>query len=146
MLKEFREFVARGNMVDLAVGVVIGAAFGRIVDSLVKDILMPPVGMLLGKVDFSNLYINLGPTDYASLQEAQAAGAPTLNYGNFINNIITFLIVAFAVFLLLKQINRFRRAADDSATPTTQACPHCVMMIPLGSRRCPHCTSELAAP
>lgn len=145
MLKEFREFVARGNMVDLAVGVVIGAAFGRIVDSLVKDILMPPVGMLLGKVDFSNLYISLSRTDYASFQEAQAAGAPTINYGAFINNIITFLIVAFAVFLLLKQINRMRRSTDDAATPTTQACPYCVMMIPSGARRCPHCTSELAA-
>jgi large conductance mechanosensitive channel len=145
MFKEFREFVARGNVVDLAVGVVIGAAFGKIVDSLVKDILMPPIGMALGKVDFSNLYINLGPADYASLADAQAAGAPTINYGAFINNIISFIIVAFAVFLLLKQINRFRRTADDSATPTTQICPHCVMMIPLGARRCPHCTSELAA-
>lgn len=145
MLKEFREFVTRGNVVDLAVAVVIGAAFGKIVDSLVKDIIMPPIGMILGKVDFSNLYINLDRNEYASFQDAQAAGAPTINYGIFINNAISFLIVAFAIFLLLKQINRFRRTADDSAAPTTQVCPHCVMMIPLGARRCPHCTSELAA-
>ena len=144
MLKEFREFVARGNVIDLAVGVVIGAAFGKIIDSLVKDIIMPPIGMVLAKVDFSNLYINLGRTKYATFQEAQAAGAATINYGAFINNVISFLIVAFAIFLMLKWINRFRRTADDAATPTTQVCPQCLMMIPLGARRCPHCTSQFA--
>ena len=145
MFKEFREFVARGNVIDLAVGVVIGAAFGKIVDSLVKDILMPPIGMVLGNVDFSNLFIDLSGEDYATLGEAQTAGAPTINYGAFINNLISFLVVAFAIFLLLKQINRFRRTSDDAATPTTQVCPHCVMMIPLGAKRCPHCTSQLVA-
>src|SRR5687768_6754988 len=114
MLKDFREFVARGNVVDLAVGVVIGAAFGRIIDSLVKDIIMPPIGMILGNVDFANLFIDLSGKNYRSLQEAQAAGAPTINYGAFINTIISFVIVAFAVFLMVRQINRFRRSADDA--------------------------------
>ena len=143
MLKDFKEFVARGSVIDLAVGVVIGAAFGKIVDSLVKDIIMPPIGMVLGNVDFANLFINLGEQDFETLQEAQAAGAPTINYGVFINSLISFLIVAFAIFLLLKQINRFRRTADEAATPTTQACSHCLMMIPIGAKRCPHCTSDL---
>ena len=144
MLKDFRDFVARGNVIDLAVGVVIGAAFGKIVASLVKDIIMPPIGMVLAKVDFTNLYINLGRTKYPTLREAQAAGAPTINYGVFINNIISFVIVAFAIFLMLKWINRMRRTADDAATPTTQVCPHCMMMIPVGAHRCAHCTSQLA--
>jgi large conductance mechanosensitive channel len=144
MLKEFRDFVARGNVVDLAVAVVIGAAFGKIIDSLVKDIIMPPIGMVLGKVDFANLFIDLSGQNYTTLKDAQAAGAPTINYGAFINTIISFLIVAFAIFIVLKQINRFRRTADDAAAPTTQPCPHCVMMIPLGARRCPHCTSALS--
>ena len=144
MLKEFRDFIARGNVVDLAVAVVIGAAFGKIIDSLVKDIIMPPIGMVLGKVDFANLFIDLSGQNYATLKDAQAAGAPTINYGAFINTIIAFLIVAFAIFMVVKQINRFRRTADESATPTTQACPHCVMMIPLGAKRCPHCTSALS--
>jgi large conductance mechanosensitive channel len=144
MLREFRDFVARGNVVDLAVAVVIGAAFGKIIDSLVKDILMPPIGMALGKVDFSNLFIDLSGQHYATLKEAQAAGAATINYGAFINTIISFVIVAFAIFIVLKQIERFRRSADDAATPTTQPCPHCVMMIPLGATRCPHCTSALS--
>ena len=145
MLKDFREFVARGNVVDLAVGVVIGAAFGRIVDSFVKDIIMPPVGMVLGKVDFANLYIDLSRHGYRSFDEAQKAGAPTINYGLFINNIISFLIVAFAVFVLIRQINRFRRTADQAAAPTNKACPFCIMLIPTAAKRCPHCTSELAA-
>jgi large conductance mechanosensitive channel len=144
MLKEFRDFMMRGNIVDLAIAVVIGAAFGKIIDSLVKDIVMPPIGMVLGKVDFANLFIDLSGQNYATLKDAQAAGAPTINYGTFINTIISFVIVAFAIFMVLKQINRYRRTADDAATPTTQACPHCVMMIPLGATRCPHCTSALS--
>ena len=143
MLKEFREFIARGNVIDLAVGVVIGAAFGKIVDSLVKDIIMPPVGLLLGKVDFSNLFIDLSGTGYASLKEAQEAGAATVNYGLFINRLISFLIVAFAVFLVIKQINRFRRAPAAPA-PDAKACSYCSMMIPIAATRCPHCTSQLA--
>ena len=144
MLKEFRDFVARGNVVDLAVAVVIGAAFGKIIDSLVKDIIMPPIGMVLGKVDFANLFIDLSGQNYATLADAQAAGAPTINYGAFINTIISFMIVAFAIFMVLKQIDRYRRTADDAATPTAQACPHCFMMIPVGATRCPHCTSALS--
>lgn len=144
MLKEFRTFVMRGNIVDLAVAVVIGAAFGKIVDSLVKDVVMPPIGMILGNVDFANLFINLGDGEYATLAEAQAAGVPTINYGAFINTIISFLIIAFAIFLLLNQLNRFRRTSDEAATPTTQPCPRCLMLIPIGARRCPHCTSELS--
>jgi large conductance mechanosensitive channel len=144
MLKEFRDFVARGNVVDLAVAVVIGAAFGKIIDSLVKDIIMPPIGMVLGKVDFANLFIDLSGQNYATLADAQAAGAPTINYGAFINTIISFMIVAFAIFMVLKQIERYRRTADDAATPTTRACPHCLMMIPVGATRCPHCTSALS--
>ena len=143
MLKDFREFIARGNVVDLAVGVVIGAAFGKIVDSLVKDVIMPPIGLILGKVDFSNRFISLSGQHYATLADAQKAGAPTLNYGLFINNVISFVIVAFAIFLFVKQINRFRRTANEAAEPTTKACPYCVMMIPLGAERCPHCTSDL---
>jgi large conductance mechanosensitive channel len=131
-------------VIDLATAVVIGAAFGKIVDSLVKDVIMPPIGLVLNRVDFSNLFINLGPGDYGSLADAQAAGAPTINYGNFINQVISFVIVAFAIFLIIKQANRFRRAAEPAA-PTDKVCPRCVMKIPLGATRCPHCTSDLAA-
>ena len=144
MLREFREFIARGNVVDLAVGVVIGAAFGKIVDSLVKDVIMPPIGLLLARADFSNLYINLSGQQYATLADAQKAGAATINYGLFINNVIGFIIVAFTIFIVIKQINRFRRTADEAAAPTTAVCPHCIMQIPVGARRCAHCTSELA--
>lgn len=143
MLKEFKEFIARGNVIDLAVGVVIGAAFGKIVDSLVKDMIMPPIGLLLAKVDFSNLYINLSGDRYETLAEAQKAGAATINYGLFISNIISFVIVAFAVFLLLRQINRLRRTANEGATPTQVACPQCLMMVPIGARRCGYCTSAI---
>ena len=142
MLKEFKEFISRGNVIDLATAVVIGAAFGKIVDSFVKDIIMPPIGMILGKVDFSNLFITLGRTNYQSLAEAQAAGAATINYGLFLNQVISFVIVAFAIFLMIKQLNRFRRASEPAA-PTTVACPHCIMAIPIGAKRCPHCTSAL---
>jgi large conductance mechanosensitive channel len=138
----------KGNVVDLAVGVVIGGAFGLIVTSLVNDVLMPPIGLLTGGVDFSNLFVTLrdgmkqaGP--YASLAEAKAAGAVTLNLGVFLNTIIQFLIVAFAIFIVIKQINRFRRTADEAAAPTNKECPFCVMMVPLGATRCPHCTSEI---
>ncbi len=143
MLKEFKEFISRGNVIDLATAVVIGAAFGKIIDSLVKDVIMPPIGLVLNKVDFSNLFINLGGGDFANLAEAQAAGAPTINYGNFLNQVISFLIVAFAIFLIIKQVNRFRRVTEPAA-PTDKACPYCIMTVPLGATRCPHCTSSLA--
>jgi len=151
MLKEFKEFAVRGNVVDMAVGIIIGAAFGTIVNSLVADILMPPVGMLLGNIDFTNLFIVLkegskaaGP--YASLAAAKAAGAVTINYGFFINTIISFLIVAFAVFLLVRNINRLKRQEEaPPPVPTTKECPFCVSAIPIKATRCPHCTSELKA-
>jgi large conductance mechanosensitive channel len=146
MLKDFREFVVRGNVVDMAVGIIIGAAFGVIVKSLVSDVIMPPIGLLLGKVDFANLFVVLrdgataGP--YRSLADAQAAGAVTINYGTFINTIVSFLIVSFAVYLLVRQINRLRREQE----PATKECPYCLSSVPLKAVRCAHCTSELAAP
>lgn len=146
MWKEFREFAMRGNVIDLAVGIIIGAAFGRIVTSLVNDILMPPIGVLLGKVDFSDLFISLSGQHFNSLAEAKAAGAATLNYGTFINTVIDFLIVAFAVFLLVQQVNRLTRKKEEpAAAPTTKDCPYCVSKIPLQATRCPQCTSQLAA-
>jgi large conductance mechanosensitive channel len=147
MLKEFREFAMRGNVVDLAIGVVIGAAFGKIVTSLVEDMLMPVVGLVLGRVDFSNLFVSLTGQEFATLAAAKAAGAPTLNYGLFLNAILNFLIVAFAVFLLVRQINRMRRQADagTTAAPTTRPCPYCLSTIPVGASRCAHCTAALAA-
>ncbi|HEX6062780.1 MAG TPA: large conductance mechanosensitive channel protein MscL [Longimicrobiales bacterium] len=144
MIREFKEFISRGNVIDLATAVVIGAAFGKIVDSFVKDIIMPPIGLILGKVDFSNLFINLGAGDYNTLAEAQAAAAPTINYGNFLNQVISFVIVAFAIFLIIKQANRFRRASEPAA-PTEKTCPHCIMMVPLAATKCAHCTSALTA-
>ncbi len=148
MLKEFKEFAMKGNVVDMAVGVIIGGAFGTIVKSLVTDILMPPIGMLLGDVDFANLFAILkegspaGP--YPSLADAQAAGAVTINYGIFLNGVISFLIVAFAVFLLIKAINRMRREEEaPPAEPTTKDCPFCGMEIPITATRCAHCTSDL---
>jgi len=150
MLKEFKEFAMRGNVVDMAVGIIIGAAFGQIVTSLVNDVLMPPIGLLLGDVDFSNLFLVLkggavaGP--YASLADAQAAGAVTVNYGLFVNTVISFVIVALAVFLLIRGINRLQRPEEaPPAEPTTKECPHCLSTIPLQATRCPHCTSELEA-
>jgi large conductance mechanosensitive channel len=147
MLKEFREFAMRGSVIDLAVGVVIGAAFGKIVTSLVEDLIMPVVGLALGGVDFTNLFISLTGQDFPTLAAAKAAGAPTLNYGLFLNAVLTFLIVAFAVFLLVRQINRMRRQADGGApaTPTTRPCPYCLSTIPIGASRCAHCTAPLAA-
>ena len=138
MLSEFKQFVMRGNVVDLAIGVIIGAAFGKIVASFVEDVLMPPIGLALGKVDFSNLFINLSGQDYPSVAVAKAAGAATLNYGIFLNHIINFLIIAFAIFLLIKQINRMQEPA-----PATKDCPYCFSSIPLKATRCPHCTSDL---
>jgi large conductance mechanosensitive channel len=137
MMKEFREFAARGNVIDLAVGVIIGAAFGKVVTSIVTDLIMPPIGMALGRVDFSNLFIALDGGTYATL--AEAAGKPTLNYGKFLNTVIEFLIVAFAVFLLVKQVNRLKRPV----VVDTCDCPFCVSKIPLKATRCPACTSEL---
>lgn len=145
MLKEFRDFAMRGSVVDMAVGIIIGATFGAIVKSLVDDLLMPPVGLLLGQVDFSNLFTVLregataGP--YPSLAAAKAAGAVTLNYGLFINSIINFVIVAFAVFVLIRNLNRLKRA--ETPPPATRDCPHCCTPIPLAATRCPHCTSSL---
>jgi large conductance mechanosensitive channel len=147
MFREFREFAMRGNVVDLAVGVIIGSAFGAIVNSLVSDIIMPPIGFLLGKVEFSNLYILLSKGDpvgpYASLADAQSAGAVTLNYGLFINTLISFIIIAFAVFLLIRAINRLQREEEVAEEVTTKDCTYCISKIPLSASRCPYCTSEL---
>ena len=142
MLKEFKEFAMRGNVLDMAIGIIIGAAFGRVVTSMVNDILMPPIGLLLGRMDFSNLFFNLGGGSYDSLAAAQQAGAPTLNYGLFLNQVIAFLIVAFAVFLIVKQVNRMKRT-EAPAAPNTKNCPHCVMPIPLAATKCAHCTSAV---
>jgi large conductance mechanosensitive channel len=142
MLKEFKEFAMRGNVVDLAVGLIIGAAFGKIVTSFVNDILMPPIGLLLGKVDFANLFLTLSGPTAKTLEEAQSAGAVTINYGLFINTIIDFIIVAFAIFLLIRQINRMK-SAPAPAAPDTKECPHCFTSIPIKATRCPNCTSEL---
>jgi large conductance mechanosensitive channel len=139
MMKEFRDFAARGNVIDLAVGVIIGAAFGKVVTSIVTDLIMPPIGMALGRVDFSNLFIALDGGTYATL--AEAAGKPTLNYGKFLNTVIEFLIVAFAVFLLVKQVNRLK----GPVVVDTRDCPFCVSKIPLKATRCPACTSEVRA-
>lgn len=139
MFKEFRDFINRGNVLDLAVAVVIGAAFGGVVSSFVKDVLMPPIGLLFGKVDFGNMFLTLSGQSAATLAEAQKAGAVTLNYGLFINGVISFLIVAFAVFLIVRQANR----AKQPAAVTTKDCPYCLSSIPLAATRCPHCTSEV---
>ncbi|MGD0267131.1 MAG: large-conductance mechanosensitive channel protein MscL [Candidatus Methylomirabilota bacterium] len=145
MLKEFKEFAMRGNVLDMAVGIIMGAAFGKIVTSFVGDVLMPPMGLILGKVDFSNLFINLSRKSYASLAEAKAAGAATLNVGLFINTVIDFVLVAFAIFLLVKQVNRLKRQSEVPAVPTTRECLYCLSSIPIKATRCPHCTSELKA-
>jgi large conductance mechanosensitive channel len=142
MLKEFKEFAMKGNVMDMAVGIIIGAAFGKIITSFVSDVLMPPIGMLLGKVDFSNLFLNLSGTSYPSIAAAKAAGAATLNYGLFLNTVIDFLIVAFAIFLVIKQLNRLKRA-EAPAPVTTKDCPFCTSAIPLKATRCPLCTSEI---
>jgi large conductance mechanosensitive channel len=143
MLKEFRAFIMRGNVVDLAIGVIIGAAFGKIISSLVADVIMPPIGLLLGQVDFSSIFIPLSTHHYDTIAAAKAAGAPTINIGLFINAVIDFVIVAFVVFLAMRQVNRMM-PKPPPAPVTTKDCPHCVMPIPLAATRCPHCTSELA--
>lgn len=143
MLKEFKEFAIRGNVVDLAIAVIIGGALGRIITSLVNDIIMPPLGLLLGDVNFADLFLSLNGKKYDSLAAAQAAGAATLNYGVFINTIIDFIIVAFVIFLIVKGINRLKRAPAPSA-PTTKECPHCFTQIPIPATRCPNCTSDLS--
>ncbi len=142
MLKEFKDFIMRGNVVDLAVGIIIGGAFGKIVTSLVGDVLMPPLGKLMGNVDFSGLFINLSGTSYPSLAAAKAAGAATINYGLFINTIIEFIIVAAAIFILIKQVNRLKKPVE-AAVPTTKACPYCLTNVPIKATRCAACTSEL---
>jgi large conductance mechanosensitive channel len=148
MLKEFKAFVMRGNVLDLAVGIIIGASFGTIVKSLVDDVIMPPIGLALGNVDFANLFVLLkpglkAPAPYATVADAQAAGAVTINYGNFVNNVVTFLIVAFVVFLIVRVANRLK--PQDAAAPTTKDCPYCRMAIPVAATRCTHCTSDLKA-
>jgi large conductance mechanosensitive channel len=142
MVGDFRKFIARGNVIDLAVGIVIGAAFTTVVKSFVDDILMPPVGRLTGGVDFTNLFLTLDGKNYPSLEAAKAAGAATVNYGLFINNVIAFMIVSFAVFILVKAYERIRRA-EEAAPPSQKDCPFCAEKVALAARRCPHCTSEL---
>jgi large conductance mechanosensitive channel len=145
MLKEFKEFAMRGNMVDLAVGVIIGAAFGGVVSSLVNDVLMPPLGLVVGKVNFSDLFINLSGQHFESLADAKHASAPTLNYGNFLNTIINFLIVAFVVFMLVRAVNRwFPKPVPPPPPVTTKDCPQCAMAIPIQAKKCGHCTSVIA--
>lgn len=143
MLKEFKSFVMRGNVLDLAVAVIIGGVFGKIVSSLVNDMLMPPIGYLMGKVDFSNLYLNLSPVSYASLAEAQKAGAPGIKYGFFINTVINFIIVSFVIFLVVHMANRLQQKSAVQPAPTTKECPYCLSIIPINAVRCAHCTSEL---
>jgi large conductance mechanosensitive channel len=144
MLKEFKEFAMRGNVVDLAVGVIIGGAFGKIVSSLVEDVMMPPLGLLLGKVSFSDRFISLSGTHFETLLEAKKVAAPTLNYGLFLNTVINFLIVAFVVFLVVQWMNRLTKKPAPPAAPTTKDCPQCAMTIPIAARRCGHCTAQLA--
>jgi large conductance mechanosensitive channel len=143
MLKEFRSFVLRGNVFDLAVGIILGTAIGQIVNSLVKDILMPPIGLVLSKVDFSGLYLNLSGMPYDSFQAAQQAGAPTINYGLFINTILNFLIISLVIFMLVRQANRLKGAPQPQAASTTRPCPYCRETIAIEASRCPHCTSQL---
>jgi large conductance mechanosensitive channel len=148
MLKEFREFALKGNVVDLAVGIIIGAAFGKITTSLVNDVIMPPIGYILGRVDFSSLFINLSSVTYASLDEAKKAGAPVIAYGSFINTILDFTIVAFAVFILVRQVNRLKTAVgrkEPPPTPTEKACPRCLSNIPIQATKCRACTADLPA-
>lgn len=146
MLKEFKEFAMRGNVMDMAIGIVIGAAFGKIVTSFVSDILMPPIGLLLGGVDFSNIFIVLGDGEYASLEAAKEAGAATWNVGLFINTLIDFLIIAFAIFMVVKAINSMKRKEEAAPPPPTEkVCPFCATNIPIKATRCPHCTSQLEA-
>ncbi|MEM7280169.1 MAG: large conductance mechanosensitive channel protein MscL [Pseudomonadota bacterium] len=144
MLKEFKEFAMRGNVMDMAIGIIIGAAFGKIVSSFVNDIVMPPIGKLLGGVDFGQLYVNLGDGTYASLAEAEAAGEPLVKYGAFINTVLDFLIIAFVIFVVIKVMNRLKREEEaPPEEPTEKQCPRCMSMIPLHATRCPFCTSDV---
>ncbi len=143
MLKGFKEFAMRGNVLDMAVGVIIGAAFGKIVSSLVDDIFMPPLGRLLGHVNFTDFFISLNGIHYDNLADAKKAAAPTLNYGQFVNNVINFLIVAFAVYLLVQQVNRWTKKPAPAAAPTTKECPQCTMTIPITAKKCPYCTAQI---
>jgi len=147
ILKEFREFAVRGSLVEFAVGIIIGAAFNSVVASLVEDVLMPPIGWLIGNTDFANLYLNLGSQDYESLQMAQAAGAPTINYGIFLNALIGFLLTVWIIFFIVKYINRLRRGKEkgDTPAPATRSCPYCTKEIAQEATRCPHCTAEIEA-
>lgn len=142
MFKEFKTFIMRGSVVDLAIGIIIGGAFGAIITSLVEDVIMPPIGMLLGKVNFSELFVALDGNTYESLTKAKELGAPTINYGLFINTLINFLIIGFVIFLVVKAINKMQKPAPEAA-PTTKTCIFCATEIPLAAKRCPHCTSEL---
>jgi large conductance mechanosensitive channel len=144
VFKEFKEFAMRGNVMDLAVGVIIGAAFGKIISSLVDDVLMPPIGRLLGPVNFSSLFLSLDGKSYETLEAAKKVAAPTLNYGLFLNNVINFLIVALVVFLVVQQMNRLTKKPAPAVAPTTKDCPQCAMAIPLAAKRCGHCTTQLA--
>jgi len=141
MVKEFKEFAMRGNVIDMAVGVVIGAAFGKIISSLVEDVVMPPIGLALGNVDFSNLFVNLSGKDYPSVAAAKAAGAATLNYGIFFNTILNFIIIAVAIFLVIRSFNKTKQ--PEPAAVSTKECPHCLSVIPIKATRCAHCTAEL---
>jgi len=143
MFKGFKEFAMRGNVLDMAVGIIIGAAFGKIVSSLVDDVFMPPLGKLLGRVSFTQFFISLNGTHYDTLAEAKKAAAPTINYGQFVNTVINFLIVAFAVYLLVQQVNRWTKKPAPAAAPTTKECPQCTMTIPIKARKCPYCTAQI---
>ena len=149
MLKEFREFIMRGNVIDLAVGVIIGAAFGGVVTSLVNDVIMPPIGLALGQVDFKDLFVLLKegttPGPYATVAAAKAAGAVTLNWGAFVNTVINFLIVGFAIFMIVRAVNRIHKKPEPAPAAPTKECPYCLSSVPLQATRCPHCTSELKA-
>jgi large conductance mechanosensitive channel len=145
MLKEFKEFAMKGNVLDMAIGIIIGAAFGKIISSMVSDILMPPIGMLMGKVDFSSLFINLTGQPFPSLAAAKSAGAPTINYGVFLQTILDFVIVAFVIFMVVKQVNRLKKPDAPPAPPATKPCPYCLSEIPLKAIRCSHCTSDVKA-
>ncbi len=145
MFKEFKEFAMRGNVMDMAIGIIIGGAFGKIVSSLVKDVIMPPIGMLMGNVDFTNLFYDLSGKGYETLAAAQEAGAATINYGIFVNTILDFLIIAFAIFMVVKQMNSMKKKEEEkpAPAPTTKECPHCFTQISIKATRCPNCTTEL---
>jgi len=144
MLKEFKEFAMKGNVLDMAIGIIIGAAFGRIVTSLVSDVIMPPIGLILGKVDFNSLFLNISGTSYPTLAAAKAAGAATINYGTFLNTVIDFLIVAFVIFLFVRQVNRWTKKPEPAAA-TTKDCPYCLSKIPVKASKCAYCTAPVAA-